>query len=402
MKNYYNLIRLLLLMLFTSKFQMILLKSIYHTLKIKLHLVFASFFFLEENQVKLARTKLSERSFLWTPGGKMHIFAILYVHNWEDVLIKQLKQMGHVEHFSWEGIFDFFRSKTEWQNHLSDTNDRLKAQFDKFYTEDVNILVFIYASDFSISAETIAYLKRKNVLVVSFCWDDLLYFQGKVRGQAIGIKNISRLADINLTMSPESFPLYHKNRAPYFFWESVALDCTSNKLDSLTLSVSEDFYVLFIGSKYGWREQFIEKLKYNGVEVRCFGSGWGTRSLTNEEMVNEIRKAPITLGFSNIGYSKNITTIKGRDFEVPLWGGLYLTQWSEGLRYYYEPGRDILVYKTFAECLEQIRFAQTHKKEVINIRKAGFIKAQKFATWDSRFKFLENLLVNATKRDEND
>lgn len=378
---------------------MILFKSIYQTFKIKFRLACAGFFSSNRNQIELARTKLVKRNFHWIPGGSIRIFAILYVHNWEEILIKHLREIGHVDHFTWDGIFDFYRNKQEWQEHFNATNDRLKIHFDKFYVENVNTLVFIYASDFLISSESIAYLKRKNVMIVSFCWDDLLYFQGKVRGQSIGIKNISRLADINLTMSPEAFPLYHQNRSPCFFWESAALSFTE-ELDLTANPVSEDFYVLFIGSQYGLRANFINKLIQKGIKVRCYGSGWGAKSLTKEEMVAEIRKAPITLGFSNIGYTKNVTTIKGRDFEVPLWGGLYLTQWSEGLRYYYEPGNDILVYKTFDDCLEQIKFAQLHREEAIKIRKSGFIKAQRYATWASRFRFLVILLARLTEKAE--
>ena len=49
------------------------------------------------------------------------------------------------------------------------SEDIRQREFDEFYEKSKNIIVFIYASDFSISNKTILYLKRKNVLIISFC-----------------------------------------------------------------------------------------------------------------------------------------------------------------------------------------------------------------------------------------
>jgi spore maturation protein CgeB len=109
-------------------------------------------------------------------------------------------------------------------------------------------------------------------------------------------------------------------------------------------------------------------------------------------MITEIRKAPLTLGFANVGYTKNITTIKGRDFEVPAFGGLYLTQQSTGILKYYEPDKEVFLYRNFSDCYNQILKIKNNKKLSDAVRLAGYRKALTYCTWRGRGRFLNKLL----------
>ena len=367
------------------------LKCFYQTFKIKFNFTFFSFFFNSKIQSDLLSSNLKKRKFSWNNNLKFKTFLILSVNDWEVELIDAFNKNGETYLYSWENIKNFFKSKLEWQKSYNKINTDLIKAFDNFYDNDSNILVFLYASDFTISTESINYIKRNNVFIVSFCWDDILYFKGKVNNQPVGINQISRFVDLNLTMSPETLSRYFFNSTPCIFWNSSEL-VISQENEIYLKNISDEFYILFIGSNYGWRKQFIKQIIESGFKVICYGQGWENGKISIDEVKRQIEKAPLTLGFSNIGYTKDITTIKGRDFEVPLWKGLYLTQYSKGLEYYYSTEQDILTYKDIKDCINKIHFVKNNPDKALTIRINGYNKALKFATWDSRINFLINFL----------
>jgi hypothetical protein len=370
----------------------VLLKSIYQTFNVKLNLYLSLFLFKSKTNSEIIKKKLLKRNFDWNVNGKTKVFAIFSINNWEEVLKDELSLFGEVHHFTWQNISEFFDTKYDWEIYMKLLNQRLISEFDEFYDSSDKIIIFLYASDFTIFQSTLDYIKRKNTFLISFCWDDLLYFKGKVNGQPIGVKKMCQVVDLNLTMSPEAIPQYKLYNSACYFWDSIELKNNNCQLNEIKIS---DFYVLFIGSKYGRRSKFIEDLRKQGVDVICYGNGWENPQLEYFQMIHEIRKAPLTLGFSNVGYTSNITTIKGRDFEVPFFGGLYLTQFSKGLRLYYDDD-EVLTYENFNECLSKIRYFQNNQKLANIIRKKGYIKAQNKASWASRFKYLDCLISEIT------
>jgi spore maturation protein CgeB len=365
----------------------LILSTFYQTFKIKLSINYFNFLDKGIDNDLLLTKKISDRGLLWSKSKDAEIFLICSIYNWEKDLVKAFKNYKKTYHFNWPAIKNFFKTKSEWKLFFNDLNNKLCSNFDHFYDQNKNIIVFIYASDFSISEKTLIYLKRKNVLLISFCWDDLLNFKGVVNRQPVGVSQISKIVDFNLTMSPETISKYNFYNSVCYFWDSRKINVVNSKINK---SKIKDFYVLFIGSSYGHRGKFIQKLINKGIKLKCFGNGWENDSLNDEEYENEIRKAPLTLGFSFVGTTKTITTIKGRDFEVPLLGGLYLTQYSKGLNYYYDLGKDILTYSNFNDCLRKIKMIRDNPEIAHKIRNSGFNQARKISSWESRMKFLDN------------
>jgi len=369
----------------------LLAKTIFQTTCIKLKLYYFNIFSGNKNPETILLKKLNERKFNWDINKSYKTFFICSINDWEVEMLNEFKLNSETYHFCWDKVCNFFESKDHWVLFQNNLNSRLLNEFESFYEDDANILVFIYASDFSIKCEVIEKLKRRNVLIISFCWDDILYFKAKVKGQYVGISKLSKVVDFNFTLSPEAIARYTYNNSPCFFWNSIKLDINSSPLNKNIIE-KENFYVLFIGSNYGWRNRFINRLKTSGLDVKCYGSGWPNGRLTNKEMMNQVAKAPITLGFSNVGYTRNITSIKGRDFEIPYWKGLYITQFSSGLSFYYSIGEDVLTYKNLKECIEKIHFIKEHFDLAYKIRNNGFNKAVQNASWKSRFLFLNNFI----------
>lgn len=373
-----------------------ILKTFYQTALIRSRLWKSGLFAPHFDSKQKAHELILQRGVQWDPQRETKVFTIFHINNWEKILLEELQKIADTYHFHWDGASNFFDSTQAWEQFRDSLNQRLLQEFEQFYRDDVNLLVFIYASDFTISSSAIEKLKRPNTLVVNFCWDDLLYFKGNIKGQKVGVRELCQITDFNLTMSPEAISQYHELRAPCFFWKSLEEPViTTTENDDLPHRANE-FYVLFIGSKYGLRGELIQKIQNAGIKVRCFGQGWGTSPLSFDDMVKEITRAPLTLGFANVGYTRTVTTIKGRDFEVPLWGGLYLTQFSQGLVEYYRDGIDLLTYRTAEECIEQIKFVQTNPEKSLQIRNSGKEQAEKFAQWGGRFRYLQQLINDVT------
>ncbi|MCA6470761.1 MAG: glycosyltransferase family 1 protein [Chitinophagaceae bacterium] len=376
------------------------LKSTYQTLKILAEINFYKIFCKSVNQHDLVRSKLLRRNFSWDKNQKTKVFIILSINNWEKQLVDGLAVLGNTYLFTWDKTSNFFKNKEEWMNFHSILNARLKYEFDNFYNTTDNFIIFYYASDFSISADSVNYLNKKNTISISFCWDDILYFHSVVKSQPVGVYKLSQVVDFNYTLSPETIPRYNFNRAACYFWNSIPIENKNynqllSKIHDTTFT--ESFYVLFVGTKYGWREKFINQIKEYGINVICYGKGWDNGEIDQLELENKVFNAPLTLGFSSVGYTKNITTIKGRDFEIPFFGGLYITQFSKGLKEYYEIDNEILAYTSVKDCIDQIIFIKNNPVLAKRIRIAGFIKAIKFCGWESRILFLKsqlNTLIN--------
>ena len=370
-------------------------KGFYQTGVIKSEIFFYSLFTKRVDNILLAKSKLLARNFKWKDKQPLKVVGVFSVNNWESIFIEALGELGSFVHITWPHIQKFFIKKSDWLVRRKELNLFIQDEFQKHYNEEVNMIVFIYSSDFIINQETIAFMKRKNVMVISFCWDDLLYYKGKVNGQLVGINLLSRMVDWNLTLSPEAIPRYNFHHSACFFWQGMPI--TSSVSESLPGNASSDleFYVLFIGSKYGWRANFLESLQKKGIQIRCFGSGWENGTLDKQQMELEIRKAPITIGFAGVGYTQSITTIKGRDFEVPILGGLYLTQYSAGLEKIYDIDREVLCYTNLEDCFKKICAVRDNEVWADSIRLAGYKKAIKTCSWSSRIKYLQ-YLINLT------
>ena len=118
------------------------------------------------------------------------------------------------------------------------------------------------------------------------------------------------------------------------------------------------------------------------------GRGWEGGILPPEEMVRLYSRSRVNLGFGGIGHMVKVQCLKGRDFEVPMSGGLYLTSYHPALEDCYEAGKEIACYTGKRDCLSQIRHLLGHPEEAESIRRAGRARALRDHTWHSRLEGL--------------
>jgi len=208
--------------------------------------------------------------------------------------------------------------------------------------------------------------------------------------------------------------------------------------------------VSFVGQMYARRPYYIWHLLENGVNVHVYGPGWrlsgdgcyrkellrrGRRfhmalsaliatslkgkaewsarlawldfcerlrikydthvhlPLSDEEMIRKYSESKVNLGFLEVFDDHNPAAMVKqhlhlRDFEAPMSGALYLTGFCEELAEFYEPDKEVLVYRNEHELLEKVRYYLLRSQEAERVRRAGHNRALSCHTYQRRFQDL--------------
>lgn len=315
------------------------------------------------------------------PTKALHIFVAYYVSNWESVLPKSLAPFGKVTAFEWTQ-HGFDERDEDWLGKRDQMNARMLESFYRAHREQHIDAVIGYLSGNTVAPEILLQMSNAGAAIFNFCFDDKLHWPGRMSGgRFTSPAAIAHAVDLNLTNAPESVIKYAAHGGLALFWPEAACSDVHKPHD-----IHFEFDVSFVGSCYGWRPQFIHKLKSHGIRVECFGKGWPNGPLSDEEMVKLYSRSRINLGFGGIGYSWNLRCLKGRDFEVPMSGGLYLTQHNPELDLVFAVGKEIVTYTSTVDCAEKINslLADPHRAKMI--RNAGRIRALRSHTYQTRWE----------------
>jgi hypothetical protein len=227
-------------------------------------------------------------------------------------------------------------------------------------------MVLSYLSGASISRSTIFRINDMGIATFLFHQDDRLHFRSrKIGDQWTGPADVCVAYDLNLTNCPKSLIKYRVEGGNALFWPSAA-----NRDFCVPRDLSFEYEVSFLGAKYGVRSSLVHYLESNGIHVECFGPGWKNGRVTDNQMIDIYSKSRVNLGISYVGYS-SYQCLKGRDFEVPMCGALYLTTNNADLDRVFRIGEEIAVYTDFQDCLGQIRNLLTDPARCAAIRSAA-------------------------------
>jgi hypothetical protein len=125
-------------------------------------------------------------------------------------------------------------------------------------------------------------------------------------------------------------------------------------------------------------------------------SAFGGPRLLQRDLVRIFSRSRVSLGFATAGDShrsaRRLTHLRLREFEAPMSGALYLTEYQDELAEYFTPGVEVLTYRDRDELLEQARYYLAHQEQAERIRRAGLERARREHTWQHRFNELFALL----------
>lgn len=329
------------------------------------------------------RERLAARGLTVTPKprGALHSFYATGPSNWEVHNIPpQLELFGKLTRYFYreQGYDD---TSAHWLRQRDEMNAQLLACVREAHHRQPIDLFFSYLSGWHVAPEVIRELGSMGIVTCGFNLDDKPSFRGGLAGgRWRGPAAVASAYDLNLTNAPSSIVKYEVEGGLAMFWPEAA-----NPQHFRPLEREWKFDVSFIGGCYGYRPILIDNLLAQGVSVETFGPGWPNGPITEQEMVEIYATSRINLGFGGVGYSRVAQCLKGRDFEVPMAGGLYLTSDNAELGLVYRVGEDIDVYRDDAECLQKIRRYLDDPQAASRLRQAGRQTCLARHTWAHRF-----------------
>jgi hypothetical protein len=113
---------------------------------------------------------------------------------------------------------------------------------------------------------------------------------------------------------------------------------------------------------------------------------------TDEGYVALFSESAISLGFLVLGdthrTSRPLRQVRLREFEAPMSGAFYLTEYLEEIGLHYEIGREIVCFRSRRELVDLARYYLRHDDERTRIARAGHERARRDHTWTRRFEGL--------------
>jgi spore maturation protein CgeB len=313
--------------------------------------------------------------------GDLHIFLPFALTNWEAVLPQALAPFGEVSVFEWKSRGYDERAR-DWVARRDVMNREMAVAFAAAQRRRPVDIVVGYLSGNTASPALLRDMASHGAVVTNFCFDDKTAWPGAIQGgRHRSTAGIAAAVDLNLTNDPQGLAKYWAHGGLAMFHPEAADPAWYRPL-----GVPFRCEVSFVGARYGWRPRLIEGLARRGIAVECFGKGWPNGAIENEEMNALYAASRINLGFGGIGYSRNLLCLKGRDFEVPMSGALYLTQDNPELASVFDVGREILTYRGIDDCARVIRSILEDRDRAQQIRDAARARCLKDHTYTARWR----------------
>lgn len=160
--------------------------------------------------------------------------------------------------------------------------------------------------------------------------------------------------------------------------------------------------LLFIVDKQE-RYNLSSKLQYNDLlgNIRVKNKSHFHYPVSDDEMVKIFNKTRINIGFTEVYSKDNIPGLELkqhihlREFEVPMSGGLHITNYLEELEYFYQVEKEILTFRNEFELIDKIKFYLNHENQALTIRKNGYRRAIECHSYQKRYLDLfEKIKIN--------
>lgn len=295
-------------------------------------------------------------------------------------------------------------------------------------------LFFGYLMDGMIEPTVIDEIRGVGVLTCNFSCNNVHQFDL--------VDGLSPHFDFNLHSERDIADRFRSIGAMPLWWPMA-----SNPQYAHPVDVQRRVGASFVGGNYGLRADYALHLLDNGVDLHLHGPGWTLsgsvarakrrlrRDLTmgaallapslatqatftaraaridvarrlaaahpgnvhqpvpDDEVIRLYSSSDVSLGFLEVFEHHDpsrpvLQHLHLREFEAPMSGALYLTNYSDELAEMFEPDKEVLVWRNRHELLEKARFYSEHREAGDRIRKAGRERALACHTYEQRFQQL--------------
>ena len=188
----------------------------------------------------------------------------------------------------------------------------------------------------------------------------------------------------------------HEKRKKEGFSNAFLSQWACNCFIYKNLNLQKIYDVSFVGRCNGGRQDFIDILKKNELNIATFGQGWENGSRVSQaDLIKIYNQSKIALNISFASRDSKILSTKGRDFEVPGCGSLLLTKDTNEIAEYFVPGEEIITYEDANDAAEKIKYYLKNEEEREKIAKKGYERILREHTYEKRFleifEFAQNM-----------
>jgi hypothetical protein len=315
------------------------------------------------------------------PSGELHIFLAYALTNWEAILPKALAYFGEISEYEWHSK-GYREADPDWVEKRDAMNRELWEAFDSANRRRPVDVVVGYLSGNTVAPAVLREMAAAGAVITNFCFDDKIHWPGAMRGgRYSSTAAIADVVDLNLTSDPGAMERYFAHGGLSMFHPEAA-----DPEWYAPLNIPHEYDVSFVGACYGWRPTLVDGLRRRGIDVTCFGRGWPNGGIANESMNEIYAKTRINLGCGGIGHSKDLLCLKGRDFEVPMSGAVYLTQDNPELAAVFDVNREILTYDSIDQCAHIIRAVLKDDERARRIREAARLRSVRDHSYVARWR----------------
>ncbi|MBK9519330.1 MAG: glycosyltransferase family 1 protein [Anaeromyxobacter sp.] len=306
-------------------------------------------------------------------------FAIFGANDWEQHgLWPAFASLGQASHF------DYAPQARAAGSPSQALRGELGRQFLAFVesssrTSPVDV-AFLYASGAYLDPDLLRELGARGIWTVVLGLDDKQQLPGPPQGGLVGWQmEAARGADLYWTTWRAGVDwLAAEGARPWYAPEAASPDFFAPTV------AERDLDVLWLGRGYGARLDLVRRLGQMGFQVSAHGPGWPGGPVPFESMVDLYGRAKVVLGMGGVGHTDRIKHLKGRDFEVPMCGAVYLTSFNPELADHYAIGSEILCYASVEECAEVLAWVLHRPGEQERIRAAARARSLRDHTWVKR------------------
>jgi len=299
----------------------------------------------------------------------VRIFAAFRHFNWEEHnLTPALQTFGDVVRYDWHPPYNQY--DPGWHYGLkSAMNREMLQRVDAAHKEQPLDVFYGYLCGRLVHRGYIEALRLMDIPTLNMTLDDKTH----------------RYSSLEPTSDPTAVDWYEEHDA-----RAIYLPAGANPDLFKPVECERDIDVLFVGKKYGRRESLVWHLEQAGIDVQTYGQGWERGPVSIVKMVELMNRAKITLGMGEA--ADGTISLKGRDFEAPMAGAFYLTQYNPELLKHdrigckgFTPGH-IDTWENTTDLIDKCKYYLAHQQETEYMRHAAAKHAREHHTWRARFE----------------
>jgi len=336
----------------------------------------------EEKIGREVRTRVKAKNIESKRKGDLRIFTSYTFDDWTGEQINPaLEEFGENFHFDVkiESLRSWFHGpRTRYNRELLEAikSEHRKKRLDAF---------LFYGGGICLDRNTLKEINLLGIATLTMGFDDMSGVKGKnYKGTWLRLGGL--VEDVDLCYTSTYAACYE-----YLILggRPLYLPLAGNERLYVKTSVAKDIDVLMLGWRMPSRAKLVAKLRKAGVKVVSVGPGWPSGRVALPDLVDMSNRAKIVIGSGdhnsyNESDRASITTLKARDFEIPLTGSLYVTTFDPELQRCYDIGSEILCYRDNLDLELTLRNLLANDSERERIARSGFKRATEMHTWGSR------------------